>query len=423
MRWFLCRELGGVALALGLLGCLADSPSAQAPAPSAWGQERTQAVEAAVERSLAGSGLPGAVVAAGDAEGVRVLKAFGQLQSMPVPVPMSPDALFDLASVTKVVGTTTAVMLLVDEGRIGLDDPVSRFLPQWRDRPAGEVICIRHLLTHTSGLPAYVSVGPIAAQYGPGPNPEAVITTIAGLRLRGAPGSGVEYSCLNAILAGRVVENVAGRSLHALLTERVFLPLGMMDTGWQVTRAQLARLAPTGKAGRLEAAGRLPSATGEGPFASGLVHDPLARYYTTAEHCAGNAGLFSTAADLGRFARMILGRGEFGGVRVLRAETVDPFTRVETPPGMATRGYGWDVWNQYPFRPSANSPPERQAVGHFGYTGTMIWIDKNTGLWAVVLTNRLHWDPPASVGGLRRDVLLALVGEAKGPAGPAAPKP
>jgi CubicO group peptidase (beta-lactamase class C family) len=211
------------------------------------------------------------------------------------------------------------------------------------------------------------------------------------------------------ILAARVAEKVAGTSLHDFLTGRIFRPLGMRDTGWQLTRDQFRRLVPTSPEGRLGAAGALPESAPPGPFCGGLVHDPLARYYTTAERCAGNAGLYSTAADLAVFARMILGRGALGGVRVLRAETVEAATRVQTPAGMETRGLGWDVWNDPPFQPREAAPGRRPAVGHFGFTGPMIWIDPEAGAWAVVLASRLHGGEKAKVEGLRREVVRAVV--------------
>jgi CubicO group peptidase (beta-lactamase class C family) len=322
---------------------------------------------------------------------------------------MPEDAIFDLASVTKVVGTTTAVMLLADAGRLRLDDPVGSYIPEWQGRLAAEQVSLWHLLTHTSGLPGYLSVGPLEKQYGPGPRPDAVIAAIAGLPLRRTPGSGVEYSCLNAILAGRIAENAAGTDLHSLLTRHVFGPLGMVDTGWFLTPAQVARLAPTAKQGRLDAAGKLPGTTAEAPPLQCPVHDPLARYYTTAQRCSGNAGLFSTAADLGRFARMILGRGELEGTRVLTTKTVGLFTHVETPAGMETRALDWEVWDDHPFRPAKNPPPEAQAIGHLGFTGTMLWIDQGSGLWAVVLTSRLHRSTATRVAGLRHDVVQALL--------------
>lgn len=401
--------MGPVTMACaGGAGICRSAMAAGAPV-SRWTDGIARVLDRVAEREVAAGHLPGAVIAAGDAQAARFLKAYGQLQCRPAPVTMPLDAVFDLASVTKVVGTTTAVSLLLDDARLRLEDPVGRHLPAWRNRPAGEDIRLHHLLTHTSGLPAYLSVGPLAEKHGPGPNPDRVLAAIADLPLRRSPGSGVEYSCLNAILAGRIVENVAGTSLHQFLTERAFRPLGMADTGWFLTRPQLARTVPTDEPGRLGAGDQLLEPAGAATVTHGLVHDPLARYYATAEHCAGNAGLFATAADLGRFARMILGRGELDGVRLLRAETVDRFTRAQTPPGLETRGYGWNVWSTYPFQPQQDTPAGRQAVGHFGFTGTMLWIDKGSGLWAIVLASRLHGGAAASVADLRRCVLEAIV--------------
>jgi CubicO group peptidase (beta-lactamase class C family) len=364
------------------------------------------ALDAVAARAVAEGGLPGAVVAAGDTASVRFLKAYGRLQLAPAPVPMPPDALFDLASVTKVVGTTTAVLLLVEDGTLSLDDPLASRLSAWADR-AGDGITIRHLLTHTSGLPAYLAVEPIRKKYGPGPCPGAVLRSIAELPLRQPAGTGVEYSCLNMILAAAVVKETTDSPLHELLTRRVFGPLGMKDTGWRLESDQLLRLAPTAPEGRLDAEGRMREPPSTGPFCEGLVHDPLARYYTTVETCCGNAGLYSTAEDLGRFARMILGRGALDGVRVLRPETVDAATRVQTPAGTETRGLGWDVWDDPPFRPREDAPGRRPAIGHFGFTGTMIWIDPEAGAWAVVLASRLHGGAGAKADGLRREVVRA----------------
>ncbi len=394
------------AIRAGLLSSALCAACSSPPSPPP--RDPFAALDAVAARAVAEGGLPGAVVAAGDAVSVRFLGACGRLQIAPAPVPMPPDALFDLASLTKVVGTTTAVLRLVEEGKLGLDDPVASRLPAWAGR-ARDGITLRHLLTHTSGLPAYTALDPIRRRHGPGPAPDALIAAIASLPLRRPAGAGVEYSCLNMILAARVAEEAAGTSLHDFLAERVFGPLGMKDTGWRLTRDQLRRLAPTGPEGRLVAAGALPEAAPPGPFCEGLVHDPLARYYTTAKRCCGNAGLYSTAEDLGRFARMVLGRGVLDGVRVLRPETVDAATRVQTPAGMETRGLGWDVWNDPPFQPREAPPDRRPAVGHFGFTGTMLWIDPEAGTWAVVLASRLHGGDGARVEGLRREVVRAVV--------------
>lgn len=379
-----------------------------------WQETVASVLDGIVEREVVAGHLPGAVVAVGDEQAVRCTKVCGNLQRAPAPVPMTAAAIFDLASVTKVVGTTTAIMLLVDDGRLRLEDPVSRHLPEWQGRPLGEDIRLHHLLTHTSGLPAYLSVGPLQEKHGAGPQPDTVMAALAALPLRRPVGSDVEYSCLNAILASRIAENVAGTSLHHFLSERLFGPLGMRDTGWHLSRAQEARRVPTAETGHLAADGGLLVPAVAEPLTHGFVHDPLARYYATAERCAGNAGLFSTAADLGRFARMILGRGELDGLRLLQAETVERFTRVQTPAGITTRGYGWDVWSTYPFQPGRDAPAQLQAVGHFGFTGTMVWIDKGSGLWTVVLASRLHGGPEATVVALRRGVVQAIVEGAGG---------
>ncbi len=400
--WMACASCGALVIGLG-------AAAGAAEAAAAWPAGLDAALAQVVDREVEAGRLPGAVVMAGTPEAVRFSRAAGSLQLRPVAVPMTTAAIFDLASVTKVVGTTTAIMILVDDGLLTLDDTVAQHLPEWRQRDPAEDIRLHHLLTHTSGLPAYLSVGPLQAAHGPGPQPEVVIAAIAGLKLRRAVGADVEYSCLNAILAGRIAENVAGCSLHEFLTRRAFGPLGMADTGWHLTRDQRARLAPTGPAGGLAAPGALADDAAPAVTTHGLVHDPLARYYANPEHCAGNAGLFSTAADLARFTRCILGGGALDGVRIVRSETVERFTRRQTPDGIDSRGFGWDVWNTHPYQPKADTPLGRQAVGHFGFTGTMLWIDKDSGRWAVVLASRLHGPDDASVTALRRNLIQTLV--------------
>lgn len=223
------------------------------------------------------------------------------------------------------------------------------------------------------------------------------------------------------ILAARVAENVAGKPIHEMLAARLYGPLGMKDTGYRLTRDQLRRTAPTGPQGYLTPEGELaapgrqgvPEPGPDGLFMAGIAHDPLARYGGAPAHCSGNAGVFSTGEDLSVFVRMILAGGAWQGRRIFKAETVDGFTCVQTAKGLETRGYGWDVWNDYPYRPHPDLPKGREAVGHTGYTGTLLWIDKNSGLWMVVLTNRVHpEDSDASkqaTGRLRGAVLRALM--------------
>ena len=383
-------------------------------APFRLDPDKLKAVDSAVAAVLKEGNVPGAVVFAGAGDRVDFRGVYGSRRLLPAAEPMTADTIFDMASCSKVMGTTAALMCLVEDGRIALDDPVAKHVPGFGAK-GKERITVRDLVTHVSGLPSYTSAADLRKENGAGPNPDAVIAKIAGLDLQYPTGEKVLYACLNMITTARVVENVAGTSLHDLLAKRVYGPLGMRDSGYHPTRDQRTRTAPTTYADHPSAT-NVAAGNGGGPageFLTGVVHDPLANYGTNDAHCSGNAGLFSTAADVSVFLRMILNRGEYRGVRIYKPETVDLFTRVQTKAGIETRGLGWDVWNDYPFQPKADLPEGNQAVGHTGYTGTLIWIDKNAGLWAVILTNRVHPDDSKESGQavtrLRKDVIQALV--------------
>ena len=394
-------------------------------APSRLDPAKLKRIDSAAAAVLKEGHVPGAVVFAGAGDRVDFRGVYGSRRLLPAAEPMTAGTIFDMASCSKVLGTTAALMCLVEDGKIALDDPVAKHVPGFgvkgKDR-----ITIRDLVTHVSGLPAYTSAADLRKENGAGPNPDAVIAKIAGMDLQYPTGSKVVYACLNMITAARVIENVAGKSLHALLTERVYGPLGMRDSGYHPTREQRLRIAPTTRTDDPSATNGAPPGGPAGEFIVGAPHDPLANYGTNDAHCSGNAGLFSTAADISVFLRMILNRGEYRGVRIYKPETVDLFTRVQTKAGIETRGLGWDVWNDYPFQPKADLPEGKQAVGHTGYTGTLIWIDKSAGLWATILTNRVHPDDSKessrAVSRLREGVIRAVV-EASDAYGPKADAP
>jgi CubicO group peptidase (beta-lactamase class C family) len=324
---------GAVAWTLALAACSAPVPPATSP------------LDRSVPAVLAQDGIPGAVVLIGGAEGVRYFRAFGEARL---------DTVWDLASCTKVVATTTAAMKLVEEGRLGLHDPVSKYVPCF----AGRDVTLEELLTHRSGLPAYLT-----------PRPEwsgdDILRRIAELKAA----KEYRYSCLNMITLARVVEEVAGRSLADYCRTEIFEPLGMKDTGFAPSASRCAATA--------------------GDVAPGVVHDPLARAYGTPAHRPGNAGLFSTAGDLGIFCRALLAG------KILKPETV---RRMFTP-NADSRGLGWDVFDDAPYRPG---------VGHTGFTGTLIWLDPAGGRYALVLSNRTLRGEKTDVRRLRREVLATL---------------
>jgi CubicO group peptidase (beta-lactamase class C family) len=287
--------------------------------------------------------IPSAVIVTGDVDHVGYARAFGEA---------SLDTIYDLASCTKVIATTTAVMRLVEEGKLSLDDPIGKYLKPFE----GRHITIRECLHHCSGLPAYLTPQ--------SKNCDGILAEIAALRT----GSGYIYSCLNMISMGRIVEQVTKMPLAEYLRVNLFEPLGMRDTSFSPPPA---RCAPTGR------------------DLKGVVHDPLARTYATPEHQSGNAGLFSTGADLAIFCRALL-QG-----RVLKPETVAAMFK----PDEHTRGLGWDVFNDPPYKPG---------VGHTGFTGTLLWLDPETGRFAVVLTNRVLTGEKTSVSRLRKEVLAVV---------------
>jgi len=306
--------------------------------------QRQSSIDLFVPAILRQDHIPSAVVVAGDLESVSYARAFGDADL---------DTIYDLASCTKVVATTTAVLKLVEEGRLSLDDPIGKHLKPFE----GRLITIRDCLHHCSGLPAYLT--PKAK------TSDGILAEIAALR---PTGPGYTYSCLNMISLARIVEQVVGMPMATYLQRTVFGPLGMKDTGFS---PPAARCAPTGKG------------------LQGVVHDPLARAYATPEHQSGNAGLFSTGADLALFCQALL-QG-----RILKPETVAAMFE----PDEHTRGLGWDVFDDPPYSPG---------VGHTGFTGTLIWMEPETGRFAVILTNRVLSGESTSVSRLRKEVLACL---------------
>lgn len=329
-----------------------------------------------IEQQMAAGRLAGAVVLIGDRHGPIYRKGFG-LRALPA-TPMSIDTIFDLASLTKVVATTTAVMQLVEQGALELDQPVARYWPEFG--AAGKAgITIRQLLTHESGLAAGLVARHPKAGYAVALHEVVRESPLA------APGSRYRYSDLNFIVLGELVRRVSGLGLDEYARRHVFEPLGMGDTDFHPGADRGGRIAPTnGEQGR-----------------AGRVHDPLARRMGGV---AGHAGLFGSADDLARFARMLLAGGRLGHARILRAETVAHMTSsASQAPGPHRRGLGWDL-----------APPPDDTVaagalpyGHTGFTGTSLWIDPATGLYAIALASRLYPDGRGDVAPLRAAVAHA----------------
>jgi CubicO group peptidase (beta-lactamase class C family) len=335
---------------------------------------RLDAAVAAVEREVAREAFPGAALVVGRGPNVVLTRGVGRVAWDEGPVDPA-RTVYDLASLTKVVGTTTAVMLLVEDGKLDLDAPVQRYLPEFSG-DAKALVTVRHLLTHTSGLPAGAWVGGLSR--------EEAMRKILHTPLKSQPGEDVEYSDLGFVVLSVVAERAAGEPLPELLQRRVFRPLGMSSVGY-LPGAGCAQCAPT--------------LVEDGEVIRGTAHDPIARRLGGV---AGNAGLFGTATDLARFAAMLASGGELNGVRVLREETIRQFTRRQ--PGAGTRALGWDT----PERDGTGAAGLKispRAFGHTGYTGTSLWVDPDRGTWTVLLTNRTY-EPRAKnrIQRLRRQV-------------------
>ena len=355
---------GGVLLPSALASA---APALAAPPDAALGNggllpDRLVEAGSAVYDAVAG-GIPGAVLLVGRGGTVALQSAFGYAAVRPDPPrPADLGTIYDLASLTKVVATTTAVMLLWEAGRIDLDAPVARVLPALAAAWGG--VTPRHLLTHTAGL---VAGGSWA---GKRVTLSEMVAAIVQTTPRSVPGATFRYSDYSAILLGALVEAVAGQPLDTFCRARIWEPLNMTDTGFTPDPARAARCAAT-------------TSGDDTPQTRGIVHDPTAR---ALGGVAGNAGLFSTAADLARFCQMLLGGGEVGGVRVLKAETVQRMIAPQVLLGGGTRALGWDLTSPYSIR--GDMPPG--SFGHTGFTGTSLWLDPMTQTFIVLLTNSVH---------------------------------
>ena len=311
---------------------------------------------------------------------------------------MTLDTVFDLASLTKVVATTTAVMTLVEQGRVRLNDPVASFVPGF-DRYGKAGITVRHLLTHVSGLRPDVDLHPWTGY-------DAAMALAIDEVPTAAPGEQFVYSDINFFLLGDIVSRVTGEPLDKYLTRVVFGPLGLRDTGFLPAKTLLPRIAPTERCAEQDA---WPCKRPDAAPLRGVVHDPTARRMGGV---AGHAGLFSTAQDLQRFARMLINGGELDGVRILSPATVARMiTPVTLPANAGTRGLGWDIDTSFSSNRGDLFPIG--SYGHTGFTGTSLWIDPASKSYVIFLSSRLHPDGVGDVGVLRSriaTVAAAVIG-------------
>lgn len=353
--------------------------------------------------AIAAKAAPGAVVLVGQGDRTVYEKAYGSRVTVPAEEPMTLNTVFDLASLTKVIATTTAVMTLVEQGRVRLNDPAATFIPGF-ERYGKAGITVRHLLTHVSGLRPDVDLHPWSGY-------DAAIALAIDEVPTSAPGEQFVYSDINFFLLGDIVSRATGQSLDAYLRRAVFEPLGMRDTGFLPAKALMPRIAPTERCAEQDA---WPCKRPDAPPLRGVVHDPTARRMGG---IAGHAGLFSTARDLQRFARMLINGGVLNGTRVLSAASVKAMTSPATPAGMTNvRGLGWDIDTSYSSNRGDLFPIG--SYGHTGFTGTSLWIDPASKSYVIFLSSRLHPDGTGDVGVLRSRIATvaaaALTGDVTG---------
>jgi len=345
--------------------------------------------EAAIGRAIDAGHIPGAVLVMGDTAGIRYLRAFGHRRLEPKGEFMTPDTVFDVASLTKAAATAPSVMKLVEEGKVDLDAPAARYLPTFA---AGkDTITVRQLLLHRSGLTPDNALGDYAD------GRAKALARIDALALRWDVGSGFHYSDVGYIVLGRLVERASGVPLDEFARREIFGPAGMDGARFLPPETWADRIAPTAKE--------------DGEWLVGTVHDPRAR---ALGGVAGHAGLFASARDLARFCRMVLGGGELDGRRVLAPETVEAWTRIHVfADGARTCGFDADTGYS-----SARGRrfERRRTFGHTGFTGTMLWIDPQGGVFVAMLTNRLHVGSH-SVVPLYREVSTAAAEALLGPQG------
>lgn len=340
-----------------------------------------------VEGEVTAGRIPGAVIVTGDAQGVRYRAAFGSRSLVPARELMTPDTEFDLASLTKVIATTTAIMQLVEARRLELDSPVARYWPAFSAH-GKQSVTIRELLSHTSGLAPDL---PLSVRV---KGRSGVLSETIAQRLQATPGERVIYSDINFVVLGELVRIVTHLSLDDYCRLHIFAPLGMHDTMFTPELAHAARAAAT----TADTAG----------MRVGRVHDPTA---ARMNGVSGNAGLFSTADDLARFARMILNGGTLGAARVLMPATIEAMaareSAFETTPW---RGLGWAL--DAPLVANRDRLPPIGAIYHTGYTGTAIWIDLASNRFVIVLTNRVHPNDHGDARPLREQVVAWLASQA-----------
>jgi CubicO group peptidase (beta-lactamase class C family) len=379
-----------------VLATVDDGLPVRAPQEVGMSAERLAVIDRVVRRGVAAHGFPGASVVVGRRGAIVWQRGFGRFDWREDSRVVDPrTTMYDLASLTKVVATTTAIMILYDAGKLSLDDPVAKYLPAFTGGQKSRVT-IRQLLMHRGGLPAGRDVWRRAR------SAREARSMMLATPLVSAPGSRQLYSDVGPDILGFVVEAVSKEPLDDFVTRHVFRRLGMRNTTFRPAASLRPRIPPT------------EVAPPRGYPLRGEVHDENAYVLGGV---AGHAGLFSTAADLSIFAQMMLNGGEYNGVRIVSDSTVALFTRRAA----GSRGLGWEMCEG---AGSCGHNLSATAYGHTGFTGTSLWIDPEREMFVIMLTNWVHMDPRsvndpfAVLPDVRADVVdVAALSIIDGPAG------
>ncbi|HET7442392.1 MAG TPA: serine hydrolase, partial [Terriglobales bacterium] len=340
---------------------------------------RLAVIDPIVQQAIGDHEIPGAVVLIGHDDKVVYRKAYGYRSLEPRREVMTVDTIFDIASLTKVVSTTTAVMQLFERGKVKLNDDATKYIPEFGQN-GKEDVTVRQLLTHYSGF------APDLDLQTPWQGKDTAYKMAFEATPQQPPGSGFLYSDINFIVLGALVERVSGMSLDQYAKANIFAPLGMLHTRYLPDAAWRPRIAPT-------------EYDEHGAMLRGIVHDPTARRMGGV---AGHAGLFSTADDLSKFAQAILTGG-----KILSPLSIEKMTTPEQPPNApAVRGFGWDIDTQFSSNRGELLPVG--SFGHTGFTGTSLWIDPTTRTYIILLTNAVHPRGKGSAVALRTKLATAV---------------
>ncbi len=343
-------------------------------------EEQMAPISEITRKAIQAGKIPGAVILIGHEGKIIYRQVFGLSALKPKKVPMTIHTIFDIASLTKVVATSTAMMQLVENGKLNLEDPVAKYWPEFKGS-GKEEITVRDVLTHYSGLRPALDMKPHWSGY------VAALRMIEEEKPLSPPGTNFIYSDINFIILGELVWRLSGEPLDAYCAEHIFRPLEMDDTGFKPSSDFRSRIAPT------------EYQNGTGKMLWGEVHDPIAH---NMGGVAGHAGLFSTVDDLAIFAQMVLDGGRRKNVQILSPRTVKNMTTPQSPPDkMPLRGLGWNI---------DSSLASEGSYGHKGFTGTGIWIDPVSNTYVIILTNRVHPNGKGKVESLRTKILSFVNG-------------